>query len=140
MTKLMEAAKLPDDLQDSLAAVILQEIDSERRWDELFARPESWDLLSKLADKAIANRQTTLTPAAHPDLTTKGLGHAVPSRSALVSRGGPARMRSSRPGHAGPGRVGTPSEGVNGRAHRLFRLLQRDLRRHDARGSGGCRG
>ncbi len=72
MTKLMEAAlaeasKLPDDLQDSLAAVILREIDSERRWDQLFARAESLDLLSKLADKAIADRKSGRTRKLSPD-------------------------------------------------------------------------
>jgi len=66
MTRLMEAAfaeasKLTEDQQDSLAAVILQELDSERRWDELFARPESQDLLARLADKALADRRAGLT-------------------------------------------------------------------------------
>ena len=66
MTRLMEAAfaeaaKLPDEQQDALAAVILQEIDSERRWDELFARPESQDLLARLADKAIADHRAGRT-------------------------------------------------------------------------------
>ena len=59
MTSLMqralsEAAKLSDSEQDALAAILLQEIDSDRRWDELFARPESEDLLSRLADQALA--------------------------------------------------------------------------------------
>jgi hypothetical protein len=67
MTRLMESAlaeasKLSDDLQDSLAAVILQEIDSERRWDELFARPESHDLLGRLADQAIAFKRDRSVP------------------------------------------------------------------------------
>jgi hypothetical protein len=53
-TALAEASKLSDELQDSLAAVILQEIDSERRWDELFGRPQSQTLLDRLADQAIA--------------------------------------------------------------------------------------
>lgn len=62
MTSLMqqaiaEATKLSDSEQDALAAIVLQEIDSERRWDELFARPESHDLLSRLADQALAARR-----------------------------------------------------------------------------------
>jgi hypothetical protein len=32
----------------------LQEIESEHRWEELFARPESADLLSRMADDALA--------------------------------------------------------------------------------------
>ncbi len=68
-TALAEAAKLPEDLQDSLAAVILQEIDSERRWEELFARPESRDLLARLADQAVA---------AHRDGRSRRLGAGEP--------------------------------------------------------------
>ena len=33
-----EARKLPDAAQDALAAVILDEIEDDRRWDEAFAR------------------------------------------------------------------------------------------------------
>ena len=32
-----EARKLPDDAQDAIAAVILEEIEDDRRWDEAFA-------------------------------------------------------------------------------------------------------
>jgi hypothetical protein len=58
MTDLMRQAidkvvKLPDSEQDALAAILLAEMESERRWDELFARPESHDLLSRLADRAL---------------------------------------------------------------------------------------
>ncbi len=56
-TAFAEAAKLPEEQQDALAAVILREIDSERRWGELFDRPESQDLLARLADKAIADHR-----------------------------------------------------------------------------------
>jgi hypothetical protein len=56
MTPLMEKAleelrKLPEDEQEALAALILSEIDSERRWDKLFAQSE--DLLSQLAEEAL---------------------------------------------------------------------------------------
>jgi hypothetical protein len=60
-TALAEASKLSDELQDSLAAVILKEIDSERRWDELFGRPESQALLDRLADQAIAAHRAERT-------------------------------------------------------------------------------
>jgi hypothetical protein len=46
------ASKLPDAEQDALAAAILEELESERRWDELFQR--SADALAKLAKEALA--------------------------------------------------------------------------------------
>ena len=57
MTKLLEeafaeASKLPEQAQDALAAVILEELASERRWDQAFA--DSADLLAQLADQALA--------------------------------------------------------------------------------------
>jgi hypothetical protein len=50
MTKLLEeafaeAAKLSTQEQDALAAVILEELASERRWDQAFA--DSADLLAQ---------------------------------------------------------------------------------------------
>jgi hypothetical protein len=58
MTKLLEkafdkASALPESAQDALAAIVLQEIESEERWDELLAHPESTDLLSRMADEAL---------------------------------------------------------------------------------------
>ncbi len=46
------ASKLPEPEQDALAAAILEELASERRWDELFER--STDTLAKLAKEALA--------------------------------------------------------------------------------------
>ena len=46
------ASKLPEAEQDALAAAILEELESERRWDELFYR--SADTLAKLAKDALA--------------------------------------------------------------------------------------
>ncbi|WP_169977199.1 hypothetical protein [Tautonia rosea] len=69
MSRLMEQAiekirQLPESEQDALASIVLQEIESERRWEELFARPESSDLLSRMADQALteakAGRATPL--------------------------------------------------------------------------------
>jgi hypothetical protein len=59
MSPLMEQAidklkQLPEDDQESIASIILQEIESESRWEELFARPQSADLLSRMADEALA--------------------------------------------------------------------------------------
>ena len=53
LKKAFEAAsKLPEAEQDALAAAILEELESERRWDELVQR--SADTLAKLAQEALA--------------------------------------------------------------------------------------
>jgi hypothetical protein len=59
MSNLMEQAirrarQLPEADQEAIAAIILAEIESEARWQELFARPESAGLLSRMADEALA--------------------------------------------------------------------------------------
>src|SRR5436305_871456 len=64
MTKLLEeafaeAAKLSAQEQDALAAVILDELASERRWDQAFA--DSADLLAQLADQALAEHRAGKT-------------------------------------------------------------------------------
>jgi hypothetical protein len=55
MTQLLEQAlaqvqKLPNAEQDAIAAIILEELADERRWDEAFAR--SQEKLAGLADGA----------------------------------------------------------------------------------------
>jgi hypothetical protein len=45
------ASRLPEDLQDSLAEAILQELAEDERWNESFAR--SQPLLERLADEAL---------------------------------------------------------------------------------------
>jgi hypothetical protein len=57
MTQLLEKAvarvsTLPDREQDALASVLLDELESERRWDQLFA--SSQDLLGLMAREALA--------------------------------------------------------------------------------------
>ncbi len=57
MTALLEKAfteisRLPQAEQDELAAILLEELTSEQRWAELFAK--SHDKLAKLADEALA--------------------------------------------------------------------------------------
>ena len=66
MTKLLDQAiaqakQLPESDQEAIASIILQEIESERRWDELFSRPESAGLLARLADEAIAEHRAGRT-------------------------------------------------------------------------------
>jgi hypothetical protein len=59
MSQLMEQAfqkarQLPEGDQEAIASIILQEIESERRWEELFSLPKSADLLARMADEALA--------------------------------------------------------------------------------------
>jgi hypothetical protein len=70
MTKLLEQAveqarQLPESEQDAIARLVLDEIESERHWDRLFAKsPEG---LSKLADKAWAEHEAGLSEELDPD-------------------------------------------------------------------------
>ena len=50
---LTEVYKLPPEKQDTIAALILEELDDERRWDATFA--ESQDKLVQLARKVRAD-------------------------------------------------------------------------------------
>lgn len=62
-TKLAEAIariqELDEESQEMWGAWILEEIESERKWDELFAR--SQDVLEKMADRALAEERAGLT-------------------------------------------------------------------------------
>ena len=48
-----EAAKLPPHEQDALAAILLEEISSEQRWSQSFAKSEG--LLESLAAEALSD-------------------------------------------------------------------------------------
>jgi hypothetical protein len=50
-----QAAQLPPDEQESLAAILLDEIASERLWDQTFA--QSQNQIAKLADEALTEFQ-----------------------------------------------------------------------------------
>lgn len=54
MTKLLEkeVAKLPASEQDAVAAILLEELASEQRWADFFAKSQGQ--LAKLAEEAIA--------------------------------------------------------------------------------------
>ncbi len=57
MTELLKkafraASRLPSEQQDAVATMLLAELESERQWDDAFAR--SQDFLATLADEAIA--------------------------------------------------------------------------------------
>jgi hypothetical protein len=70
VTKLLSEAwaklqELDDSEQDRLALMILEDIDSERRWDELFAKSE--DMLEQWADEALADYHAGRTRPLIPD-------------------------------------------------------------------------
>jgi hypothetical protein len=70
MTKLLEkalaeVAALPADQQDAVAAWLLAELASERRWDETFARSEK--ALERLADEALAEHRAGRSTPLDPD-------------------------------------------------------------------------
>ena len=57
MTKLLEkafkeASRLPEVEQNALAKWVLEEIEAEGKWEEIFAGSE--DILDRLADEALA--------------------------------------------------------------------------------------
>ena len=56
---LSEVAKLPPAEQDALAAILMNEIASEKRWAESFS--QSQDSLAKLAGNALAEDKAGLT-------------------------------------------------------------------------------
>lgn len=60
-----ETAKLPEDEQEAFAAFMLAELESERRWDDLFSR--SQDLLAQMAEEAHREYQAGLTEPLDPE-------------------------------------------------------------------------
>lgn len=70
MTKLLEHAiaevsKLSADEQDAIAALILEEIEDENRWDESFQK--SQDALARLAEEALIEDKAGKTQELDPD-------------------------------------------------------------------------
>ena len=55
------ASKLPPREQDRFAQFLLAELESEECWAELFARPESEDLLERLADAVLEEHRAGRT-------------------------------------------------------------------------------
>ena len=56
---------LPPEEQDAVASLILEEIESEKRWDELFA--DSQERLARLAEEAIAEYKAGKTKPLDPE-------------------------------------------------------------------------
>jgi len=70
MSKLLEEAfaklaELPEADQDSIATWLLEELDSERRWENMLS--ESADALGCLADDALAEHRRGHTKELDPD-------------------------------------------------------------------------
>jgi hypothetical protein len=70
MTKLLEEALakvriLPEAEQNAIAQIVLDEIESEKRWDELFQK--SPEKLARLADKAWAEHEAGKSQPLNPD-------------------------------------------------------------------------
>jgi hypothetical protein len=70
MTDLLERAisslkTLPEEEQNAIASIILDEIEDERRWDEAFSR--SPDTLAKLASVAMAEYRAGKTQELDPE-------------------------------------------------------------------------
>ena len=60
-----QASKLPEAEQDALGRILLEELASERRWEDLFAG--SQDLLEELANQALAEHDAGRTEKLDPD-------------------------------------------------------------------------
>jgi methylase of polypeptide subunit release factors len=70
MTNLLDEAyaaakELPEEEQEAIGAVLLAEIDADRRWDELFAKPS--DVIERMADKALEDYRLGRTLPLDPD-------------------------------------------------------------------------
>ncbi len=70
MTRLLEkmieeASKLPEREQDALAKLFLEEMESERRWEDRLA--SSMDELEALADEALAEHRAGKTKILDPE-------------------------------------------------------------------------
>lgn len=60
-----QADRLPEKDQNALAARLLEEIESDRRWSDTFAR--SGDTLARLAQEALAEHRSGETQDLDPD-------------------------------------------------------------------------
>lgn len=61
------ASALPTDEQDRFARFLLAELESAQHWAELFSRPESEELLDRLADGALSDHHAGRTQPLDPD-------------------------------------------------------------------------
>jgi hypothetical protein len=59
------AKKLPEDEQEEIGAVLLAEIEDNRRWDELLAQPS--EVIERMADRALEHHRLGLTLPLDPE-------------------------------------------------------------------------
>ena len=55
------ASELPEEEQGRFARFLLAELESERQWAALFARPESEEMLDRLAGEALSEHRAGRT-------------------------------------------------------------------------------
>lgn len=66
LERIIEKVKvLPDEEQDALASIMIEEIQDEERWTKSFAR--SQDFLAELAKEAVAEYSAGKTKDLNPD-------------------------------------------------------------------------
>ncbi len=61
-----EAQKLSEEEQEAIGAWLLAEIDSDRKWDELFSRPPS-EALERMAAQALEDHRAGRTIPLDPE-------------------------------------------------------------------------
>lgn len=61
------AAKLPKGEQEKFALHMMAELESEEQWASLFSRPESDEILSRLADESLEAHRSGRTRLLDPD-------------------------------------------------------------------------
>jgi hypothetical protein len=60
-----EASKLPESEQEAIGAWLLAEIESERKWDDLFARSSA--VIERMAAEAMREYEAGLTEPLDPE-------------------------------------------------------------------------
>ena len=82
-----EASKLPEDQQEAIASLLLQELASDRRWSEAFLK--SQDQLADMADRALREYEEGRTKPFEQDsdlAQDSGTGPASSPRLIIVQR------------------------------------------------------
>lgn len=62
-----KASQLPEAEQTRFARFLLAELEANRQWQALFSRPESEDLLERMADEAVSDHRAGLTSPLDPE-------------------------------------------------------------------------
>lgn len=62
-----QASRLPEADQTRFARFLLAELEARRQWQALFSRPESEDLLERMADEALSDHCAGLTSPLGPE-------------------------------------------------------------------------